>query len=187
MYKRLFIAININPTEALINKIEFLKNNLSHDLLNWIREDHYHLTLKFLGKTPIKHIPKIETAIKKAVIQNSKFSIQINAIRIFGSTYKPTVLWLGIEEEERVLDLYENVVKELNHVGYNSERQNFVPHISVARIKKIGDKKFFQMLLERGHFKDVQVQQVGEIVLYESILGVKGAEYSVVKKFKLRP
>ena len=185
MYKHLFIAIKIYPTDVLLAKVAFLKDHLNQDLINWIPEDHYHITLRFLGKTSLKHIPKIEAVLQKIASQQSGFSLQINAVRIFGSAYKPMVLWLGIEEQQGFLDLHKKMEEALKHIGYHSDRQNFIPHISIARIKKVRDKKFFQMLLNRVDNAPIQTQHIGEVILYESILGVKGVTYNIVKSFKL--
>lgn len=186
MHKRLFIAVKIHPSDVLLRKVAFLKSHLNRELINWIRDDHYHITLRFLGKTPLRLIPKIEEALQKVAAQQEDFLFRIHSVGVFGSAYKPTVLWLGIAEQQLFGDLYKSLTDELNAMAYHADGQNFIPHISIARIKKIGDKKFFQMLLNKVDDSLIQTQQAGELILYESILGSKGAEYQVVNSFKLR-
>ena len=185
MPKRLFIAIKINPTAELLDKIAFLENNLSHDLINWTRKDHYHLTLKFLGKVSEKRISSIKKALQNAVDKTARFTMEINSIGVFGSAYNPRVLWLGINEKEKTEGIYQQLALELKKVGFYTDNQNFVPHISIARIKKLSDKKFFQTLLRKSNLENIQTQEVNEVILYESILSTKGAEYQIIETFPL--
>ena len=185
MHKRLFIAIKINPTAELLDKIAFLENNLSRDLINWTRKDHYHLTLKFLGKVSEKRILGIIKTLRKVLEQESCFTIGINSIGIFGSTYNPRVLWLGISDKQRIVDIHKQMELDLKKIGFFIDNQNFVPHISIARIKKLNDRKFFQTLLKKSNLENIQAQEVNEIILYESILNTKGAEYQVIETFPL--
>jgi len=185
MHKRLFIAIKINPTEELLRRIYFLKSNLKHELINWIREDHYHLTLKFLGKVDIKRIDEISNAIKKSVISVEKQELCVGDLGVFGSKYQPRVLWLSVSNNDKILLLHKEIVSALHPFGFFNDGQNFVPHISIARIKKIDDKTFFQNLLNKSAKDFINKQNIDEVILYESILGNKGAEYKVIERFEL--
>lgn len=186
MYKRLFIAIKINPTEELLRRIYFLKSNLKHELVNWIREDHYHLTLRFLGKVNVDRIDDVSGLMKTLLEKQEKFAFQVGELGVFGSTYNPRVLWLGIDEQKKTQLLYREIAKALNTIGFRNDGQNFVPHISIARIKKMEDKNFFQSVLNKYEKGFVEEQTLNEIILYESILGSKGAEYNVIDRFELK-
>ncbi len=186
MYKRLFIAIKINPTEELLRRIYFLKSNLKHELINWIRDDHYHLTLKFLGKVAESRIGQISEVISKVVAKNEKHSFSIGQIGIFGSQYNPRVLWIGVDEQERINQLHDEIAAGLNEIGFPDDGQNFIPHISLARIKKLTDKSFFQRIIDKSDLEFNHHQILEEIILFESVLGSIGAEYKVIEKFELK-
>ena len=186
MYKRLFIAIKIDPTEELLRRIHFLKLNLTHEqFINWIPTNHYHLTLKFLGKVHQDRIGEISERIRGVLEEKEKFLMQLTNIGIFGSNYSPGVLWGGVDENKRIRILYQGISKVLSNIGFSEDGQNFVPHISIARIKKITDKKFFQELIKKADLISCNQQKVNEIILYESILKSTGADYRVVEKFDL--
>jgi len=185
MSKHLFIAIKINPSLELLNKIDFLENNLKHELINWIKKDHYHLTLRFLGEISERRIPTIIKSLQKVFSQEYSFTLGINSLGLFGSTYNPRVLWLGVDEIVEIKTIHQKVELELKRIGFPSDNQNFIPHISIARIKKLHDKKFFHSLILKPKFETIQSQEVTEVILYESILSTKGAEYQIVEIFPL--
>ena len=70
-------------------------------------------------------------------------------------------------------------------IGFERDRQNFVPHLTIGRIKNVDDKKFFNQIIEKYATADIQKGNVTEIYLYESILRKEGPIYNVVKSFKL--
>lgn len=185
MYKRLFIAIKINPTEELLRRIYFFKSNLKHESINWIRDDHYHLTLKFLGKVPVDRIEQMSEEIRGLTVKTEKFMIRLTKLGVFGTNYKPRVLWIGINEQEKIMKLHHEIETGLNRIGFVNNGQNFVPHISLARLRKLADKAFFQSLISKFDLEIIHEQMLEEIILFESILGPKGAEYNVIERFKL--
>lgn len=185
MSKRLFIAIKINPTEELLRRVCFLKNNLSEENINWIRDDHYHLTLQFLGKTPTKHISSIRKQLNEVIEKSVRFDLQITNVSMFGSKYNPKVLWFGIEKQSEIIKLHADIVEVMKKFGFSTDRQNFVPHLSIARIRKLKNKDHFKKVYERVEQGSFQKQNIQEVVLYESVMSPKGAEYHIVEKFQL--
>jgi 2'-5' RNA ligase len=70
-------------------------------------------------------------------------------------------------------------------IGYEPDRQNLVPHLTLGRIKEITDKKNFQSVVDT--FRDLSSGEmpVREFVLYESILKKEGPIYIPLKRFEL--
>lgn len=185
MHKRLFIAIRINPTEEFLRRVYFLKNNLDADLINWIREDHYHLTLQFIGNTSTRLIPAIIKNLKLKIDELKSYELMIKGVGIFGSQYNPKVIWFGVEPFSKLTQLHQEIQSSLEKIVVLKNGQNFVPHLSIARIKKIEDKNHFQKVIAMANQDLIQVQDLKEIILFESILNTKGAEYDVVDCFSL--
>ena len=52
--KRLFLAIPIKTTDnEFVPLLDGLKRQLAHEKrINWVKPQHIHLTLKFIGNTP---------------------------------------------------------------------------------------------------------------------------------------
>lgn len=181
--KRLFVALTIEPEKKLTNAYCDLQKSLSTDKINWVKPDRFHLTLKFIGKTPEWKIPEIEEALKKSISDIATFDITVKNAGIFGSRYNPRVIWFGISKNSTLNILANNVANNLDIIGIKNDRQNFVPHITIGRIKNIFNK---QHLSEKiGHYSNeiFQTVKVIKIDLYESVLSKAGPNYYLVNSF----
>ena len=78
-----------------------------------------------------------------------------------------------------MLDAFDNIV-------FLRDRQNFVPHITLARIKSLCEKQYFQKVVQAIEQKTYIRQEVNEVVLYRSFLRNEGPFYRVIKKWKLK-
>lgn len=185
MSKRLFIAIKLDPSEEMLRRIRYFKKNLQEENINWIKTEHFHLTLKFLGKTSGSKIEELSRILKEVADDFQSFEMTIKDVALFGSQYSPRVIWLGVEPEDLLKRLNQKIVSKLQSIAMDSDRQNFVPHLSIARIRKIHHKIHFKQVFEKAEQGFIQSQKVGKIILFESILLAKGAEYAIVEEFPL--
>ena len=183
--KRLFAAIKINPSESFLQTYYGLKANLRNDKIKWVNIKNIHITLKFFGETPEDQIPEIVEKLKSIAANHPHFKLNIKDIGIFGSSYKPRVIWFGIEENERLIKLVKDVLSGMDDIGFKQDRQNFVPHLTIGRIKFIDDKNRFQQVIDKYKSTEIQKQEVTGFNLYESILKQEGPEYKVIEKFIL--
>lgn len=183
--KRLFAAIKINPAENLLGSYYGLKRNLKDEKIKWVDIDNIHITLKFYGETDEIRIPEISDKLKTIASNYSNFIIEIKNIGVFGSEYKPRLIWLGITENKQLSMLAYDILSEMHKLGFKQDRQNFVPHITLGRIKYIEDKVRFQQVIDQYKFKEIQKQEVLGLSLYESILKPTGPEYKVIEEFHL--
>ena len=187
--KRLFLAIPINTeNNGFAPLVNDLRHRLSHEkMINWVRPTNIHLTLKFIGETPPKDEPRIIEAVSKVVENHHSFTMDFNRTGIFGARYAPRVLWLGMQQTpEELLKLEEDVLTAFDNIGYQRDRQNFVPHLTLGRIKDLCEKQYFQKVVQAIEQKTYIHQEVNEIILFQSILRPDGAVYKVVKKWSLQ-
>ena len=183
--KRLFAAIKINPSEEFVQTYYNLKTNLRNDKIKWVDIDNIHITLKFFGETSEDRIPEIIDSLTAIAASHPNLTLHIRNTSIFGSSYKPRVIWFGIEENERLIKLAKEVLRGMDDIGFKQDRQNFVPHLTIGRVKYIDDKNRFQQIIDKYKSTEIQKQEVSEFILYESILRPKGPEYKVIERFKL--
>ncbi len=183
--KHLFVAIKIVPDETFLKSYGALRHALQLEKISWVKPDNFHLTLKFLGKTPEEKLPAIREALQHVAKQKKMFSMKMAGTGIFGSSYKPLVLWFGVENDEAIHQLGEDVLNVLDNTGFPRDRQNFVPHLSIGRIKKIEHKKIFQDAITAHRHDFLQEFTVDKIILYESLLKPSGVVYRVVMDFPL--
>lgn len=183
--KRLFIAIPFVADHHFRNEWRNIRSNLTGENLKWIPEKNLHLTLKFLGITPNEKVPELARIIDNSFENIKPKLIHWNKIGVFGSKYKPKVIWLGCEEEDYFNNLYQSLKNKLEATGFVYDSQNFVPHISLSRIKNPINKEKLENLVNSYRDIELQTSEVNEIVLMESVFKPKGAEYSILHRKKL--
>jgi len=184
--KRLFAAIKIHPSPEFIRLYTELQNSLRIANIKWVDVNNIHITLKFFGETEESKIRGINKALAEVAFQNSSFVINLKNSGIFGSSYNPRVVWFGIEKSPALEKLAEEVLEAMDKTGFERDRQNFVPHLTVGRIKQVKDKRIFQEVIERYRTVEVQEEKVDRFLLFESILKPHGPEYRVLETFLLK-
>ena len=184
--KRLFIAIKINPDREFLQLYEELRTQLKFEKITWVSLHNVHITLKFLGDTPEDKVEAVAAGMKKAAEGISPFSFRLGGLGIFGSSYQPRVIWAGIKDWKELAGIGEKIIREMEVLGWERDRQNFVPHLTIGRIKFIKDKQTFQEVI--GEYKHVDIQEVNvtEVRLYESELTRQGPVYTVIDRVELR-
>lgn len=180
---RLFVAIKIEPQELFSTTYNFLRQALDFNIIKWVDPEHIHLTLKFIGNTNPDEVPRIQEALTIACSGIQPFELNIAKTGIFGSHYNPKVIWFGIEPHEVLQQLAREVSANLETAGFLGDRQNFVPHLTIGRIREIRDKKYFQQLMGRFHEVEIQKQMVTGFNLYESQLFREGPVYNVIESY----
>jgi 2'-5' RNA ligase len=184
--KRLFIAIKNQPDPALIELVNSLKRKLIDDQINWVSINQLHLTFKFIGETEEKSVIVIQQAMAEAVRGFQPISLLFDKTGIFGSSYDPRVIWIGPKQTNpEVIRLGDSLIRQLDLAGFPRERQNFVPHLTLGRIKSIHDKARFQAVLKAVPEQIFQKSEISEIILFESILRREGPLYKELFKVPL--
>lgn len=183
--KRLFVAIKINPDKTFINLFDQIKQKTINDKVKWVNTNNIHITLKFLGETEEPKIDSIKRMINQSLQDTPKFQIEISEVGIFGSSYQPKAIWFGVKNNKELIKASTKIIDNLDAIGFLKDRQNFVPHITLGRINYINDKKMFQNMINQLKSEHIQVVEIDEVILYESILKKEGPIYIEIEKFKL--
>ena len=111
--------------------------------------------------------------------------MRIAGTGVFGSRYNPRVIWFGIANNDQLKSLGNKVLDLLDEAGFEKDRQNFVPHLTVGRIKEVFNKENFQNTIENYKNAFLQQLKVTDVHLYESLLRPEGPAYILVEKYKL--
>lgn len=185
--KRTFLAISIPCGTEFPALVERLKKNLTHEkYINYCRPENIHLTLKFLGSTPVDDIPNIIEAVQTVAKKHQPFTMDFDRTGFFGNNRVPRVLWLGMNDQPKALfDLENDLLDAFDDLGYLRDRQNFVPHLTVCRIKSLVDKQFFMQIYNSIEQKTYLHADVKELVYFQSFLQPTGPFYKVLKKIPL--
>lgn len=167
--KRLFIAIDL-PGE-LTDKIgEFQRYTKG---VKWVKPEQIHLTLNFLGNTPYELTEQLKAKIKD--IRFQKFSLKLNDCGFFPNEYRPSVFWIGLEENSDLIQLKINIDEVLNSIGIICEKRRFIPHITLARIKrKLSADNLLQLKSSAQKIRNCNFE-VNKFILFSSKLTEQGA------------
>ena len=183
--KRLFVAIKLIPDNNTLKIYNSLRNDLNYNKIRWVEPEKFHLTLKFIGQTDETKLPIIIDSIKKTIENNGAIKIIINKIGIFGSSYNPRIIWLGVSKNEELKTLANKLINNLAKIGFKKDRQNFIPHFTIGRISQIADKQLFNNSLEKKRQDIHQQLIIEEVILYESIFNRKKHEYKEITNFPI--
>jgi len=113
------------------------------------------------------------------------FSFSLKKLGVFGSSYDPRVVWAGIEPVIDLVSVMENIREKMKIIGYEPDRQNLVPHLTLGRIKSLRDKKLFQQIVDQHKGLSSQKITVNQFILFESILKKEGPVYQALQTFQL--
>ena len=184
--KRLFAALKIYPDAEFLAKYRKLKTDLHHEQIKWVEERNIHITLKFFGETDERKISVISSALGKRAGSTSSFRLQLAGLGIFGSSYAPRVIWVGIEPFEELALMMKSIHSDLAAAGFEPDRQNLVPHLTLGRIKFLQDKILFGRTIDK--FRNIASAPIAieEVILYESILHREGPEYIALDRYPLK-
>lgn len=183
---RCFIAIDIpeNIRDAIVGVV-IEKCGLNSKGVRWVPVGNIHLTLKFFGDVKEDLIPEIEKRLASICMGRSRFNINICGAGAFPNSKYPNVLWIGIDESEKLKGLYDDIEESMSEIGFEKEDRKFSPHLTIGRVK---DRKGIEPVIKDLYtFKDTFFGsiEVKEVLLMQSVLKPTGAEYSKIAGFKL--
>jgi 2'-5' RNA ligase len=92
---------------------------------------------------------------------------------------------LGFEHFEPFKKLFEDLEPKLQDLGFEPNEGNFVPHITLGRIKNLHSKDKFWESIEAIPPVS-QTINISEIILYQSFLHKEGPEYKVISSARLK-
>jgi RNA 2',3'-cyclic 3'-phosphodiesterase len=174
--KRLFIAIHIKPSEEFLDAIETLKEQMASERVKWVEEENLHLTLKFIGEVDEEMADKIKRQlIKTPSVGAIEFSIE--GVGLIKNLSDPRAIYATIKNTSGIETLYREIDSLLAEIGIAPETKNFLPHLTLGRLKSLRDKELLKDILT--DFRNNYFQKVvcKEFILFESILTPKGPIY----------
>lgn len=184
---RTFIAFPI--TEGLIEKISAFQQELKKLRLDakWVNPKSIHLTVKFLGETPVSSLKEIEKKIEEIAKRHSSFSVAIDTFGIFPNLRSPRVLWVGSKEGTPEGDSFAQTLEEtLEALGFKKEERPFKPHLTLARLRSLLNEKALSEFAEKYELPWKEILPCQTLIHYQSTLTPKGALYEPLYAVPLR-
>ena len=145
-----------------------------------------HVTMKFLGEGD-HDLEALSDGIGRAVdaADIGPFEASFEGLGVFPSLDHVSVVWLGVGEGgEELTALHEALEAATTDLGYDTERHEFTPHVTLARMDHAAAKEDVQHAV-RERDPEVGRLEVEELGLTESTPTPKGPEYRTVERFGL--
>ncbi len=183
--KRTFIAIKVEAGDETSGAFGIMKDSLKDSSVRWADIYKMHVTLAFLGDTSEDTIKEVSNMLRQICAKVNRFEFRISGLGFFRSLNDARVIWAGIENSEKLSDLFSIIKSGLDGLGVDTEEREFRPHLTLGRLKRIKNKHTLEELFSRyGDYKFQDVN-VAEVIYYESILQPSGSVYLPIKTFRL--
>ena len=124
---RIFIAIRF--TEVFKSSILDAQDGLKEYGVrgNYTQPENLHLTLAFIGET--ERVEEIKAAVD--AVKFEPFVIRTGKMGCFNG--RSRVIWLGIEGEDKVKAIAQQLRRNLDQCGIDYAKGKFSPHITLVR------------------------------------------------------
>ncbi len=130
----LFLGYRLTTNDQISNTLAYYRKMLESFRISWAPENNLHLTLFFYGKSDPKKVDKVQKSLEDYSSGLKAMDFEIHRLGVFGSRYQPKVLWWGIQQEAQLKVQSRAFFEYMQAQGFIMDRQNFVPHITLAKI-----------------------------------------------------
>jgi RNA 2',3'-cyclic 3'-phosphodiesterase len=174
---RAFIAVKIPASPPLRGVLSQLGG--MGRAVRAVSADNLHVTLKFLGDTSLEAVADIGRAVQRSVEAKQAFDLSIVGLGAFPHARRPSVIWAGFEGAEPLVEIAEELERELERLGVPRENRRFAPHLTLARIKSRPPAELGE-LLDRHPTTHFGTASITRVELFQSELTPDGPLYTVV-------
>ena len=130
---RLFTGLDL-PPDVTANLEQLLDQLRPSAHIQWSRPANLHITTKFIGEWPEERLDELKRALS-ALAPRDPIAVHIRRVGFFPNPHSPRVFWCGIEAPglDRLAAATDQATAAL---GIPSEKREFSPHLTLARIKE---------------------------------------------------
>jgi len=185
---RSFLAIEL--PEELRKRIyeSFARLHRQAPAVKWLEPSQMHVTLRFLGEVEEARLEReLIPRLEKTLAEFKALKLSLKGVGIFPSAQRPRVFWLGLEGELTELKRMQlKIEKDLEGLEVHPKEKDFHPHLTLGRIKEIGNREIWQKAMEEYEKIDLGDFQVFYLSLFKSELTPTGPLYTRLKAFDLK-
>jgi len=175
--KRCFICIDLPlETRKYLQEIQEILKKKNFFNGKFTEFENLHLTLKFLGEISEEKILAVKERLNK--IKFNVFDCQMGELGVFSEKFV-SIIWIKLGGKE-VFELQKQIDDVLD--GLFDKEKRFMSHVTIARPKKVFDKKIlldylYKMKIKKEGFK------VNGFFLKSSDLKEDGPVYSTIEEY----
>ncbi len=182
---RAFFAIPVAPPalDEGVHLLDALRAALPE--VRWVRPEGLHLTLHFFEHLEEDVVDIVVDAVRTAVQGAECYTAQLAGLGCFPREGDERVLWIGMSQgAAESAALQQRVAAALQAVGYEPERRDFTPHVTLGRPRQRFDsagRRRWQRFADSA----LAPFAVEELVLYRSQPGPGGSRYQALARLPL--
>jgi 2'-5' RNA ligase len=174
---RLFVAVDLDEParSAVVREQARLRALVPTRSLRWVRPEHLHITLAFLGEVDDARLGAI-VGIFGPAIQQAPFALRLGGLGVFPPRGAPRTLWIG-SNGPQLNDLRSEIARRIERVGLRLDTRSFSSHLTIGRWKSStsGDRSSFLSIQLPEPLAHVKVDHA---TLYQSRLSSAGPIYT---------
>ncbi|MBN2451193.1 MAG: RNA 2',3'-cyclic phosphodiesterase [Lentisphaeria bacterium] len=177
---RLFVAVDIGPEARASLAACGRSVAKAFPGARWVRPETMHLTVRFLGDTPLDRAEDLGRILGDAVRGWRPFSCRLRGVGVFPDVRRPVVVWAGVGEgREALTELAQNIRDALQRGGFGRDPRPFAAHVTLARIPRGTrvDPRAVEAALDAAAPRNLADVPVRHVALYRSVLTPAGARY----------
>jgi RNA 2',3'-cyclic 3'-phosphodiesterase len=175
---RLFTGVEL-PDE-IVWRLSMLRAGLNG--AHWIDPDNYHITIRFCGD--ISDLEANYFAHGLSDVRFDSFEIELCGLGSFGGN-KPRAIWAAIKPCRELEVLQKAHEKAARLAGLTAETRNFVPHITLARLRNVSPFAVAEYLDRHGGFRAGPFT-VSRFILFSSRPNQGGGPYLIEDRYPSR-
>jgi 2'-5' RNA ligase len=177
--QRIFFAVDLDAStrHAAAEVARSCLHAPGGDSIRWLREETFHVTLRFLGDTDFGRIQALVDCVREQTSTLQPFRMELGGLRPFPSKRGAFAVVLDVGPVERFVELAAAVDRGTVAAGFDPETRRFRPHLTLGRVR---GKKFTGVtaaVTPAGQGYDVN-----EVVLFRSDLHPSGAQYTPLER-----
>jgi len=185
-YLRTFIGLPLCLSQGILDARSELMNALESERISWVDPGQYHVTLRFIGDTKVPEVKMIGQALHTELSIPEETTLDLTGLASFGPRKRPRVIWVGFEETTFFSLLKSEVDRILESIGIGSENQSFRAHLTLGRIKSLGNLDHLYKTVEEMNPKFLGTVRFEKLVYFQSVLGNRGPQYHVLDEISFR-
>ena len=134
---RLFVAVDLDAAAraaiaAEQSRIASVMGD-ARSSVRWVKSDHLHLTLVFLGEVSESQAPAVAEAIGRPV-EAPPFDLTFQGMGVFPTRGSPRAVWIGVTSgANELLDLQRELARRVAGEAIELESRPFQPHLTLGR------------------------------------------------------
>ncbi len=149
--------------------------------VKWTPPDQFHITLKFLGDTPVESVPAIAAVLEELVAKWHPFEVEMEGAGAFPKPARPQTIWAGVKKGgEETARLAAEIDRLVHSFGFPKELRPFRAHLTLGRVKGPDNLSALAEAVRRLQSASVGAFEADRIHFFRSDLKPEVPEYTVL-------